>query len=196
MAKLHFYYAAMNAGKSTVLLQSSYNYRERGMHTLLYIPSIDDRFQQGEIHSRIGLKAQGIMFDDKMNLFESVQEHVADQNTPEVRCVLLDEAQFLTKKQVMQLTDIADKLKIPVLTYGLRSDYMGEPFEGSRYLMAWAEELTEIKAICHCGRKATMNIRIDSEGKKIESGAQVHIAGNDSYTATCRRHFKQGDAGQ
>jgi thymidine kinase len=125
MAKLHFYYSAMNAGKSTVLLQSSYNYRERGMHTLLFTPIIDDRYKQGEIHSRIGLKAGAIMFDEKVNIFEKVKEYLSDENNPRPKCVLVDEAQFLTKNHVMQLTEITDELNIPVLAYGLRSDYMG-----------------------------------------------------------------------
>ncbi len=196
MAKLYFYYAAMNAGKSTSLLQSSYNYKERGMNTLLFIPSLDNRFRQGEIHSRIGLKAKAIMFDENMNLFQEVNDKLGENKAENARCVLVDEAQFLSFAQVMQLTDVADGLNIPVLAYGLRSDFTGEPFEGSRYLLAWAEEMTEIKTICHCGRKAIMNMRIDEHGNKIASGAQLHIGGNESYVSTCRLHFKQSDSGQ
>ncbi|NQY41794.1 MAG: thymidine kinase [Legionellales bacterium] len=194
MAKLYFYYSAMNAGKSTVLLQSSYNYQERGMQTILYTPAIDDRYKSGEIHSRIGLKAQAEKFSRDQDLFQSTNQKIKEDSA-KIDCILVDEAQFLTKAQVEQLTNITDELNIPVLTYGLRSDYMGEPFEGSLYLLAWAEEITEIKTICHCGRKALMNMRIDQYCKKISSGSQVYIGGNDSYVSTWRLHFKQGDSG-
>ncbi len=195
MAKLYFYYSAMNAGKSTVLLQSSYNYKERGMCTLLYTPSIDNRYKEGEIHSRIGLKANAERFDKNQDLFLAVEQQL-NASSVKIDCVLVDEAQFLTKEQVKQLTNITDKLNIPVIAYGLRTDYMGEPFEGALYLLSWAEEITEIKTICHCGRKAIMNMRIDQDGKKIDFGSQVHIGGNESYVSTCRLHFKQGDSGQ
>jgi len=185
MAKLHFYYSAMNAGKSTTLLQSSYNYRERGMKTLLLTPSIDDRFGASKIASRIGLEDDAISFDKEANLFDIVKKH------PDIKCVLLDEAQFLTKAQVWQLTDVADMLGIPVLAYGLRTDFRGDTFEGSQYLLAWAEDLMEIKTICHCGRKATMNIRMDEHGKKMKEGAQIVIGGNERYVAVCRKHFKE-----
>lgn len=185
MAKLHFYYSAMNAGKSTTLLQSSYNYRERGMKTLLLTPAIDDRFGASKIASRIGLEEEAVSFDKEANLFEIVKKHA------DIKCVLLDEAQFLTKAQVWQLTDVADTLGIPVLAYGLRTDFRGDTFEGSQYLLAWAEDLMEIKTICHCGRKATMNIRMDEHGKKVKEGAQIVIGGNERYVAVCRKHFKE-----
>lgn len=185
MAKLHFYYSAMNAGKSTTLLQSSYNYRERGMKTLLLTPAIDDRFGASKIASRIGLEEEAVSFDKEANLFDVVKKH------PHIKCVLLDEAQFLTKAQVWQLTDVADTLGIPVLAYGLRTDFRGDTFEGSQYLLAWAEDLMEIKTICHCGRKATMNIRMDEHGKKVKEGAQIVIGGNERYVAVCRKHFKE-----
>lgn len=188
MAKLYFYYSAMNAGKSTTLLQSSYNYQERGMTTLLFTPIIDTRFAPGKIHSRIGLQSNAYSFDNKDNLFDHAATLKNQQNN--LSCVLVDEAQFLTKEQVEQLTEIVDKLNIPVLAYGLRSDFLGEPFEGSLYLLAWADNLIEIKTICHCGRKATMNMRIDENNRPVRAGAQVEIGGNERYIATCRKHFK------
>lgn len=191
MAKLHFYYSAMNAGKSTTLLQSNYNYQERGMHTLLLVPAVDTRFGSGKIASRIGLEANALNFDRQANLFTDVSQQMQTAREP-IRCVFVDEAQFLTKEQVLQLTQIVDELKIPVLAYGLRSDFLGEPFEGSQYLLAWAEDLVEIKTICHCGRKATMNLRIDEKGQAVKSGAQIEIGGNDRYVAVCREHFKSG----
>lgn len=191
MAKLHFYFSVMNAGKSTTLLQSAYNYQERGMEALLFTPAIDTRYGAGKVSSRIGLEAEAVSFDNQFNLLEYVTQCLR-QPKQNIRCVLIDEAQFLTKDQVFQLTEIVDQLNIPVLAYGLRSDYMGEPFEGSKYLLAWAEELNEIKTICHCGRKATMNIRIDAEGNPVVAGEQIVIGGNESYIATCRRHYKSG----
>lgn len=188
MAKLYFYYSAMNAGKSTVLLQSAYNYQERGMETLLFTPLIDTRFAQGKIHSRIGLSAEAVSFDHDFNLFNHVKAH--HENKTKLSCVLVDEAQFLSKNQVIQLTDIVDQLNIPVLAYGLRSDFRGEPFEGSIYLFVYADNLIEIKTICHCGKKASMNMRIDANGKPVRTGEQIQIGGNESYSATCRKHFK------
>lgn len=190
MAKLHFYYSAMNAGKSTTLLQSSYNYNERGMETLLYTPMIDDRFGKGKIASRIGLEANATMIGPTFNLFEDAKAKV--QANSNIKCILVDEAQFLTKTQVEELCLIADDLNLPVLAYGLRADFRGEPFEGSLYLLVWADILIELKTICHCGRKATMNMRIDAEGKKVSDGEQVLIGGNDSYISTCRRHYRLG----
>lgn len=190
MAKLHFYYSAMNAGKTTTLLQSNYNYRERGMETLLFIPSIDTRYKRGVIASRIGLVAEAHAFESTFNFFDYVQKFIAQTF---ISCALIDEAQFLTKQQVLQLTRVVDELKIPVLAYGLRSDFMGEPFEGSQYLLVWADELSEIKTICHCGRKATMNPRIDENGKILREGAQIEIGGNDLYIALCRKHFMNGE---
>lgn len=172
------------------MLQSSHNYNERGMQTILFSPEIDTRYKPGTIYSRIGLQADAISFSETFNFYEFVSE--ALQKLQQLSCILIDEAQFLTKQQVLQLTEISDVLNLPVLAYGLRSDFRGEPFEGSQYLLAWAEELTEIKTICYCGRKATMNMRIDEQGNKITDGEQIHIGGNESYTATCRKHFKQG----
>jgi len=188
MAKLYFYYSAMNAGKSTTLLQSSYNYRESGMDTILFTPVIDTRYLPNKIFSRIGLEQDAISFDEKFNLLKYVNNI---RNTmPKLKCVLVDEAQFLTKNQVEQLTNIVDDLNIPVLAYGLRSDFQGEVFEGSLYLLTWAEEIIEIKTICLCGRKATMNMRIDAQGFPVRTGNQVEIGGNDRYMPTCRKCFK------
>ncbi|KTC86548.1 thymidine kinase [Legionella brunensis] len=192
MAKLYFYFAAMNAGKSTLLLQASYNYRERGMQTLLYTPAVDTRYEQGLIHSRIGLSEQALTFHPEDNLYLQVSQRREDGQV--FACILIDEAQFLTRNQIYQLTDITDRLKIPVLAYGLRTDFRGELFEGSQYLLAWADELVEIKAICHCGRKATMNLRINEHGQAISEGEQLLIGGNEAYATTCRLHFKQGQA--
>lgn len=192
MAKLHFYYSAMNAGKTTTLLQSNYNYQERGMTTLLFLPAIDDRYAKGVIASRIGLKANAIAFEKDFDFFEHVKDICAQQK---INCILIDEAQFLNKAQVLQLTRIVDELKIPTLAYGLRSDFLGEPFEGSQYLLAWAEDINEIKTVCHCGRKATMNARVDETGHKVTAGNQVEIGGNDLYVALCRKHFAMGDVG-
>jgi thymidine kinase len=190
MAKLYFYYSAMNAGKSTVLLQSSYNYRERGMDTLLFTPAIDTRFQKGVIHSRIGLSAEAVIFQSDDNLYE----HVINLEQ-KYACILIDEAQFLTHDQAYQLTEITDQLNIPVLAYGLRTDFKGELFEGSKYLLAWADELVEIKTICHCGRKATMILRLNEMGHVVLDGDQVFIGGNNTYVSTCRKHFKAQNPG-
>lgn len=187
MAKLHFYYSAMNAGKTTTLLQSSYNYRERGLKTLLFKPMIDDRDGKGHISSRIGLKCEAHEFDKDFDFYKEMKAYCENQEKP--ACILVDEAQFLNKAQVIQIAKVVDKLHIPALCYGLRTDFMGEPFEGSMYLLALAEELTEIKTICHCGRKATMNIRIDEQGRPVRQGEQVEIGGNDRYIAACRRHY-------
>ncbi len=189
MAKLYFYYSAMNAGKSTILLQAAHNYQERGMDALLFTAAIDNRYQTGKIYSRLGMSRDAVTFDTQFNLFDYAKNQQATNST--LACVLVDEAQFLTKEQVMQLTNIVDELKIPVLAYGLRSDYRGEPFEGSSYLLIWADQLTEIKTVCHCGRKAIMNKRVDEAGKVIRSGDQVHIAGNESYISVCRKHYKK-----
>lgn len=185
MAKLYFYYSAMNAGKSTTLLQASYNYNERGMQTLLFAPAIDKRFGAPTISSRIGIQKQAIGFDSDMDLFEFIQQNQSER----LKCILVDEAHFLKKPQVAQLAKVAKKLGIAVLCYGLRSDFLGEPFEGSQYLLTWADEIIEIKGICHCGRKATMNVRIDSEGRAVQEGDQVQVGGNESYTSMCLLHF-------
>jgi thymidine kinase len=188
MSKVYFYYSAMNAGKSTVLLQSSYNYQERGLRTLLFMPLIDTRAGAARIRSRIGLEAEAIALAATADLFAQVQaEHAAQP----VACVLIDEAQFLTRLQVRQATDIADTLRIPVLCYGLRTDFQGELFPGSAELLAQADNLIELKTICHCGRKATMNLRVAADGRAVKAGAQVEIGGNDRYVAMCRRHFKK-----
>ena len=188
MAKLYFYYSSMNAGKSTNLLQSSYNYRERGMNTLVLAPLLDDRFGVGRVTSRIGIESEAITFVGDTDLFELIEGH---HRASTLHCVLVDEAQFLTREQVFQLSELADKLGIPVLAYGLRTDFQGEPFEGSKYLLAWADTLNEIKAICHCGSKATMVVRLDAEGRAVTEGSQVEIGGNDRYVSMCRRHFKE-----
>ena len=186
MAKLYFYYASMNAGKSTILLQSSFNYRERGMRTLLFTAAIDDRAGAGIIASRIGLQAPATAFAGDTDLHAIV---AADHARETVHCVLVDEAQFLTRDQVWQLARICDDLGIPVLAYGLRTDFLGHLFPGSQWLLALADTLTELKAVCACGRKATMNLRIDGDGHPVAAGAQTEIGGNDRYVALCRRHF-------
>ncbi|MGC1854389.1 MAG: thymidine kinase [Candidatus Aquirickettsiella sp.] len=192
MAKLYFYYSAMNAGKSTALLQASYNYQERGMQTLLFAPAVDDRHKLGCISSRIGLNAEANLFAPKDNLLEQIEIILKQKN--ELKCVLIDEAQFLTKNQVLQLTIVVDRLNIPVLCYGLRSDFRAEPFEGSLYLLIWADEINEIKTVCYCGRKATMNIRFDAENHKVTVGKQIEIGGNERYISVCRKHFKLTDS--
>lgn len=192
MAKLYFYYSAMNAGKSTHLLQSSYNYEERGMHTLSFSPLIDARYGTGKVTSRIGLSREAIAFEKGFDFFEHVAKALKDD--PKIRCILIDEAQFLTKTQVEQLKRITVDLKLPVLAYGLRTDFMGEPFEGSKYLLAWAEDLMELKTICHCGRKAIMTLRVDAQGKVLRAGEQIQIGGNESYVAACCEHFMKGQA--
>ncbi len=189
MAKLYFYYSAMNAGKSTILLQSSYNYRERGMNTLILAPEIDDRFRIGKVTSRIGLESEATTFNTADNLLIVVKKALA---STAIHCILIDEAQFLTRLQVRQLSDVCDTLNVPVMAYGLRTDFQGNLFEGSEALLAWADSLVEIKTICHCGRKATMVLRIDAGGRAIKEGQQVQIGGNDRYLSVCRKHFKEG----
>ncbi|WP_022954012.1 thymidine kinase [Leucothrix mucor] len=192
MAKLYFYYSTMNAGKSTTLLQSSFNYRERGMDTLLLTAAFDDRFERGKVTSRIGLSQEASLFHEGDNLFEMVADH--HFSTP-IHCVLVDEAQFLSKEQVWQLTDVCDQLSIPVLCYGIRTDFQGQLFPGSKWLLAWADTLEELKTICHCGTKATMVVRVDEHGDAIQEGSQVEIGGNDRYVSLCRRHFKEAYLG-
>ena len=188
MAKLYFYYSSMNAGKSTNLLQSSYNYKERGMNTLVLAPKLDDRYGEGKVTSRIGIESEATSFTAETDLYDIVESRIAENP---LHCVLIDEAQFLTRDQVFQLSDVTDKLNVPVLAYGLRTDFQGEPFEGSKYLLAWSDNLKEIKAICHCGTKATMVLRIGEDGKAVTEGSQVEIGGNDRYVSMCRRHFKE-----
>ena len=189
MAKLYFYYSAMNAGKTTTLLQSAHNYRERGMRTLILTPQLDDRHGRGVVASRIGLKARGRTFVRDDDLLDRVREDIAANGA--LHCVLVDEAQFLNRAQVWQLSDVVDKLRIPVLAYGLRTDFRGEPFEGSQYLLAWADEMQEIKTICHTGKKATMVVRVDDRGRAVTDGPQVEIGGNERYVSVSRAEFKK-----
>ncbi|WP_159982596.1 MULTISPECIES: thymidine kinase [unclassified Novosphingobium] len=192
MAKLYFYYASMNAGKSTTLLQADFNYRERGMRTMLWTAAIDDRSADlgtgHAIESRIGLHAGAHRFVAGTDLCEQVRAAHAAQP---LSCVLVDEAQFLTPQQVWQCADIADKVGIPVLCYGLRTDFQGELFPGAAVLLGIADSLVELKAVCHCGRKASMNLRVDETGRAVSEGAQTEIGGNDRYVALCRRHFSE-----
>ncbi|TDQ59618.1 thymidine kinase [Mesocricetibacter intestinalis] len=188
MAKLYFYYSTMNAGKSTTLLQSAYNYEERDMHTLVYTAAIDDRFGSGYVTSRIGIKRRAALFAKDTDLFAEIQAYHLQHK---LNCILVDEAQFLTKAQVYQLSDVVDKLNIPVLCYGLRTDFQANLFEGSRYLLAWADQLEELKTICYCGRKANFVLRLNERGEVVKSGEQIQIGGNDKYMSVCRRHFKQ-----
>ncbi|MDO4627331.1 MAG: thymidine kinase [Pasteurellaceae bacterium] len=191
MAKLYFYYSTMNAGKSTTLLQSAYNYQERGMHTLLYTAAIDDRFGVGKITSRIGISMPAQLFAPDNNLFTEIKTYYDQQP---LHCVLIDEAQFLTKQQVYQLSDVVDQLNIPVLCYGLRTDFQANLFEGSQYLLAWADQLEELKTICHCGRKANFVLRLNEQGCVVSTGEQIQIGGNQHYVSVCRRHYKQSIA--
>ncbi|WP_386068446.1 thymidine kinase [Tahibacter sp. UC22_41] len=194
MAKLYFYYSAMNAGKTTTLLQSAHNYHERGMRTVIYTPRLDDRYGEGVVASRIGLKASGRIFERDDDLLAMTRDDVAANGA--LNCVLVDEAQFLSKAQVWQLTEIVDALNIPVLAYGLRTDFRGELFEGSQYLLAWADSFTEIKTICHTGRKATMVVRVDEHGRAVTQGPQVQIGGNDRYVSVSRAEFKKITSGE
>jgi thymidine kinase len=193
MAKLYFYYSAMNAGKTTTLLQSAYNYHERGMRTLILTPALDNRFGDGVVASRIGLKAHARRVRGEENLLALVEADIASHGS--LHCVFVDEAQFLSKAQVWQLSDVVDQLGIPVLAFGLRTDFRGELFEGSRYLLAWADELQEIKTICHTGRKATMVVRVDEQGRAVTDGPQVEIGGNERYVSVSRAEFKKISAG-
>ena len=188
MAKLYFYYSAMNAGKTTTLLQSSFNYQERGMNTMLFTAAIDDRSGQYKISSRIGLEANAHLFDANVDLFVKIAD--ALKSKP-LHCILIDEAQFLTYEHVLQLGSVADSLKIPVLCYGLRTDFQANLFEGSKWLLALADELLELKTICTCGSKATMNLRIDQYGNAVKEGESIEIGGNDRYIALCRKHFTE-----
>ncbi len=176
----------MNAGKSTALLQASHNYQERGMHTLLITSKKDNRSGKGNITSRIGLTKKAKIFDENTNILDLFYRENCKKN---ISCVLVDEAQFLKKKQIKQLSEIADNLNIPVLTFGIRTDFRGELFEGSKFLLAWADNIKEIKTICWCGRKATMIVRVLKDGKIITKGDQIMIGGNESYVSLCRKHF-------
>ncbi|KZX01283.1 thymidine kinase [Pseudoalteromonas luteoviolacea] len=187
MAQLYFYYSAMNAGKSTTLLQSAFNYRERGMTPFILTAAIDNRSGVGKVASRIGLEADAHTFEPKSDVFELVSKHHSEQK---LDCILVDESQFLSKEQVSQLTGVVDSLGVPVLCYGLRTDFMGELFEGAQYLLAWADKLIELKTVCHCGRKANHVLRLDEHGNAISGGNQVEIGGNDKYVSVCRKHYK------
>jgi len=187
MAKLFFNYSSMNAGKTTILLQSAHNYRERGLTPLLFTPKLDDRYGEGWIKSRIGLQSKATIFNADDDLYEFTRSQLEERN---IHCVLVDEAQFLNRDQVYQLSEVVDRLNIPVLCFGLRTDFKGELFEGSQYLLAWADQLTEIKTICHTGRKANMVVRVDDEGYALKEGAQVEIGGNERYVSVSRAEFK------
>ena len=189
MAKLYFYYSAMNAGKTTTLLQSAHNYRERGMRVLILTPRLDDRSGDGVVASRIGLRAQAAGFGREDDLEQRVRADIAACG--KLDCVLVDEAQFLTKAQAWQLSEVVDALRVPVLCYGLRTDFRGELFEGSAALLAWADELEEIKTICHSGKKATMTVRVDEQGHALQDGPQVEIGGNDRYVSVSRAEYKK-----
>jgi thymidine kinase len=187
MAKLYFSYSTMNAGKSTVLLQASHNYGERGMKTMLFTAELDNRSKVGNISSRIGLSEKASTFNNDDNLFYSVEKRLKKDK---ISCVFVDEAQFLTDKQVWELSDVVEKLNIPVMCFGLRTDFQGKLFEGSSTLLAIADELKEIKTICHCGKKANMVVRVDFNGKVLREGAQIEIGGNEKYISLCRKHWK------
>jgi thymidine kinase len=197
MAKLYFYYAAMNAGKSTTLIQADFNYRERGMGTMLWTAALDSRSGAGTIGSRVALSAPASTFDEATDLFVAIGDELKKRA---LDCVLVDEAQFLTQRHVLQLCEVADQLDIPVLCYGLRTDFQAKLFPGSAALLALADSLIELKAVCECGRKATMNLRVDEDGHAVARGAQTEIGGNDRYIALCRRHFferlREGEARQ
>ncbi len=188
MAKLYFYYSTMNAGKTTVLLQSAHNYRERGMRPLLLTPELDDRAGHGTISSRVGIESPADVFGPGDNLLDQIRPQHEEKP---IACVLVDEAQFLSRDQVFQLTEVVDQLSIPVLAFGLRTDFRGELFKGSQYLLAWADELRELKTICHTGKKATMVVRVDESGHAHTEGAQVEIGGNDRYVPVSRAEFKK-----
>ncbi|NAZ37440.1 thymidine kinase [Rubellimicrobium sp. CFH 75288] len=188
MAKLHFLFSTMNAGKSTILLQASHNYRERGMATWLLTARLDTRAGAGVIRSRIGLSAPADTFGPEDDLLARLRDRLA---RGPVACVLVDEAQFLTPAQVWQLARATDDLGIPVMAYGLRTDFRGELFPGSAALLAWADEMREVRTICHCGRKATMVVRRDAAGRALRDGPQVEIGGEERYEALCRRHWRE-----
>jgi thymidine kinase len=194
MAKLYFYYSAMNAGKTTTLLQSAHNYRERGMRVLILTPQLDQRAGSGMVASRIGLKAEAQAFGAREDLLDVVRRDVDAHGA--LHCALVDEAQFLTRAQVWQLSEVVDASRIPVLCYGLRTDFRGELFEGSQHLLAWADELVEIKTICHTGSKATMTVRVDERGRAVQDGPQVEIGGNERYVSVSRAEFKRVTRGE
>ena len=192
MAKLYFNYSSMNAGKSTMLLQANHNYIERGMNPRIYTSDLDNRFGKGEIVSRIGLKAKSNIFTSKTDIYRDILNF---RKNSIVDCVLIDEAQFLTQNQVSQLGKVVDELDIPVLTFGIRTDFQGNLFEGSKYLLAWADNLKEIKTVCHCGRKATMVLRLNAKGEVVSDGTQIEIGGEEKYVSVCRKHFIEKNIG-
>ena len=192
MAKLYFNYSSMNAGKSTMLLQANHNYIERGMNPRIYTSDLDNRFGKGEIVSRIGLKAKSNIFSSKTDIYKDVLNSFEKSI---VDCVLIDEAQFLTQNQVIQLGKIVDELDTPVLAFGIRTDFQGNLFEGSKYLLAWADNLKEIKTVCHCGRKATMVLRLNARGEVVSDGTQIEIGGEEKYVSVCRKHFIEKNIG-
>jgi thymidine kinase len=186
MAKLYFYYASMNAGKSTTLLQADFNYRERGMATMVWTAALDDRYGAGTVTSRIGLQATAHKFAPETDMKAAIS---AQHSETPLACILVDEAQFLSREHVVQLSDVADQMGIPVLCYGLRTDFQAQLFPGSAALLGLADALVELKAVCECGRKSTMNMRVDEQGRVVREGAQTEIGGNDRYIALCRKHF-------
>ncbi|WP_284165474.1 thymidine kinase [Frigidibacter sp. SD6-1] len=188
MAKLYFHYSTMNAGKSTLLLQASHNYRERGMTTYLLTARLDDRAGTGRIASRIGIGEEADMFDATTDLFDLIRRRLG---AGPIDCIFLDEAQFLSRDQVWQLARAVDDLGLPVMCYGLRVDFRGELFPGSAALLALADEMREVRTICHCGKKATMVVRRGPDGKALRDGAQVQIGGNETYVSLCRRHWRE-----
>ena len=192
MAKLYINYSSMNAGKSTMLLQANHNYIERGMNPRIYTSDLDNRFGKGEIVSRIGLKAKSNIFTSKTDIYRDILNFSKNSI---VDCVLIDEAQFLTQNQVSQLGKVVDELDIPVLTFGIRTDFQGNLFEGSKYLLAWADNLKEIKTVCHCGRKATMVLRLNAKGEVVSDGTQIEIGGEEKYVSVCRKHFIEKNIG-
>ena len=192
MAKLYFNYSSMNAGKSTMLLQANHNYIERGMNPRIYTSDFDNRFGKGEIVSRIGLKEKSNIFTSKTDIYRDILNFSKNSI---VDCVLIDEAQFLTQNQVSQLGKVVDELDIPVLTFGIRTDFQGNLFEGSKYLLAWADNLKEIKTVCHCGRKATMVLRLNAKGEVVSDGTQIEIGGEEKYVSVCRKHFIEKNIG-
>ena len=188
MAKLYFQYSTMNAGKSPLLLQASHNYRERGMNTYLLTAQFDNRVGEGQIGSRIGISQDADTFAPGQDLFGKIEAHLTENSCA---CVFIDEAQFLEEEQVWQLARAVDDLKVPVMCYGLRVDFQGKLFPGSAALLALADEMREIRTICHCGKKATMVIRQDENGTVIKDGAQIQIGGNETYVSLCRRHWRE-----
>ncbi|MGQ0611818.1 MAG: thymidine kinase [Paracoccaceae bacterium] len=193
MAKLYFHFSTMNAGKSTLLLQASHNYREGGMQTYLITARLDNRAGQGQIASRIGIGEPADTFEPGEDLFAKIQARLA-QGT--LACVFIDEAQFLQKDQVWQLARAVDDLGVPVMCYGLRVDFQGNLFPGSAALLAWADEMREVRTICHCGKKATMVIRRGPDGRALKTGEQVQIGGNETYVSLCRRHWREAVGGE